>query len=119
MTPPTISCGGSVQVAPVGPNTDLNDNRNSEFVDPFHFFQIFLHSAIPREIRIDELRGFALFDPNLLRQTERRKAVDDAEVDGFRGAAMLGGLRELANAKNFLRGPRMDIFAVAEGLHED
>ena len=38
MTPPTISCGGSVQVAPVGPNTDLNDNRNSEFVDPFHFF---------------------------------------------------------------------------------
>src|SRR6266568_957887 len=31
------SCGGSVQVAPVGPNTDLNDNRNSEFVNPLHF----------------------------------------------------------------------------------
>ena len=56
--------------------------------------------------------------PRLLRQAERREAVDDAEVDDLGGAAMLGGLRHRADAENFLRGARVDVLAGAKGFDQ-
>ena len=42
------------------------------------------------EIVGDELFGFGGLDAEILRQAEGREAVDDAEVDDFGGAAMVG-----------------------------
>ena len=79
--------------------------------------QILFDAPITGEIRVDELRGFSLFDAELLGQAERGKTVNNAEVDGFGGAAMARGLRR-ANAENFLSGARMNVFAIPEGLDQ-
>ena len=60
------------------------------------------------------LRGFLLVDAELLREAERRQAVDDAEVDGLGGAAMLGVLRHGPDAENFLGGARVNVLAGAK-----
>src|SRR5205807_3137534 len=62
--------------------------------------QVFLHAAIPREIGIDELRRFFLFDAQLLRETERGKSVNNSKVDGLGGAAMLRSLPERAHPED-------------------
>ena len=80
--------------------------------------EIFFHAAVAREIGVDELCGFFLFDAELLGEAERGKTVNDAEVDGFGGAAMLGGLRQGADAENFLSGARVNVLAGSEGLDQ-
>src|SRR5713101_3812099 len=80
--------------------------------------QVLLHAAIAREIGVDEFRGFLLLDAQLLREPEWGKAVNDAEVDGLGGAAVLRILRHWPHAENFLRRPRVDVFTVAESLDQ-
>src|SRR5258708_1717703 len=80
--------------------------------------QVLLHAAIAREIGADEFRGFFLIDSQLLREPEGRKAINDAEVDGLGGAAVLRSLRQRPHAEDFLRRPRVDVFTVAESLDE-
>ena len=82
-----------------------------------HVVQIFLHASVPREISIDKLRRFFLLDAQLLRETERREAINDSEVDGLRCSAMVRGLRQWADAEDFLRRARMDVLAVAKRLY--
>ena len=55
--------------------------------------EIFFHAAIAREIGGDEMRGFFLLDAELRCQPKRRKPVNDSEIDGLSGAAVLGVLR--------------------------
>jgi len=71
--------------------------------------QILLHSTIAHEIGINEFRRFFCSIPKLLREPEWRQAVNNAEVDGFGGAAVLCILRHRPYAEHFLRGPRVDI----------
>ena len=54
----------------------------------------------------------------MLREPEWRKSVDDAEIDGLRGAAVFRVLRHRPHTENLLRRPRVDIFPVAEGRDE-
>src|SRR5271165_5303891 len=76
------------------------------------------YAFVAGEIGGDELGGFFLWDIDLLGEAEGGEAVDDAEIDGFGGAAMLGGLSEGPDAKNFLGSTGVDVFAVAEGVDE-
>src|SRR5208337_4052646 len=83
-----------------------------------HIVQVLLHAAVAREIGVDELRGFLLPDSQLLREAERREPVDDAKVDRFCRAAVLRGLRQWPNAKNFLGCPRMNVLAIAKRFQQ-
>src|SRR5260370_7241394 len=71
--------------------------------------QVLLHAAIAREIGVDKFRGLLLLDPQLLREPEWRKTVNDAEVDGLGGAAMLRVLRHRAYPETFLRLPPLNV----------
>jgi len=81
--------------------------------------QVVLHPTVTREIGTDKLCGFLLGDPELLSQPESRQTIDDAEIDGLGGSAVLGGLRHGPDAKDFLGRSRVDVFAAAEGLDKD
>ena len=76
----------------------------------------FFHAAIALEIFGDEFGGFFLVNVELLREAERRKAVNHAEIDDFRDAAMLARLREWRHVKNFLRGARVDVLSAPESF---
>src|ERR1700674_1696647 len=80
--------------------------------------EILLHTAIASEIGGDELRGFLLVDAKLRREAERRLPVDDAEIDRFSRAAMLGVLRHWPDAEYLRGGARVDVLSGAEGLDQ-
>src|SRR5690348_3201968 len=80
--------------------------------------QVFLYASIAFEVRGNKLGCFLLVNLEGLRESEGRKAVDNAELDDFCGPAMLGCLRHGADAKNLLRRPRVDVLTRAESLHE-
>src|SRR5579885_1492233 len=83
-----------------------------------HIIQVFLHSLVPCEIRVDELRRFFLLDSQLLRQAECRQSINDSEVDRFRRPPVFRRLRQRPHAKNFLCRPGVNVLAISERLHQ-
>ncbi len=76
------------------------------------------HAAVFLEVRIDESLGFLGVDAELLRQSERRESVHDAEVHGLGPAAMLGVNHQRRHAEHLRRGQGVNVFAGAESLHQ-
>src|SRR5690348_11278730 len=81
--------------------------------------EVFFYSAVALEVCGNEFRRFLLFNLQILREAERRKPVDDSEVNHFCGAAMLGSLRKRSGAENFLRCAGMNVLALAERLDKN
>ena len=80
--------------------------------------EILFHAAVALKIRGDEFGGFFRVDAKILREAERRKPVNHAEIDDFRHAAMLARLLERQHAENFLRGARVDVLPAAKRLDQ-
>ena len=59
-----------------------------------------------------------MLDAQLLRESERRQAINDAEINGLRGAAVFRRLRERSDAENLLCRARMDVFAIPERVDQ-
>src|SRR5690606_3776531 len=70
-----------------------------------------LHAGIALEVEIDITLRLAALDAELTRQAERRHAVDQAEVDRLRGAALIGGGLVQRHAEDLGRGRAMDTLA--------
>ena len=64
---------------------------------------IALHAGVPREVQVHVLLCGAAVDAELLRQAKRAHAVDEPEVDGLRGAALVGGHGFWSHAEHFGR----------------
>src|SRR5579864_5846039 len=82
-------------------------------------FEIFFNAAVTVEIGGDEFRGFFLVNLQILRQAEGGESIDDAKVDDFGGAAMLGRLGKGRDVENFLRRARVNVLGAAKSFDEN
>src|SRR5579872_5345823 len=82
-------------------------------------FEIFFDAAVAVEVSGDEFRGFFLVDLQILREAKGGEAVDDAEINYFGGAAMLGSLGKGRDVENFLCGARVNVLGAAKGFDEN
>ena len=62
--------------------------------------------------------GLAGFDAQILRQSESRQSVHDAEIHHFRLPAMIGGDHQRRHAENLRRGEGVDVVAAAVGFNQ-
>ncbi len=82
------------------------------------FVQEAPNPRVAREIGVDRLLRLACGDSELLRQTERGRAVDDSEVDCLRAGALIVGDVLERDSRDLSRRTPMDVFAILEGLDE-
>src|SRR5580704_14700553 len=70
------------------------------------------------EVSVDELLGLSRLDPEILREPECGKAINDAEVDDLGLAAMVGGDHQWRDTEDLRRGEGMDIVAAPESFDQ-
>src|SRR6185437_12515521 len=74
----------------------------------------FANAGITLEIAADVQFRFLAVDAELLRQPERRLAVDDTKVDGLRSAAHFRGDHDEIDMKHLGSRSRVDVFTARE-----
>ena len=75
-----------------------------------------LHVREPREVGVDVGLRLLARDLEVLREPERRDAVDDPEVDHLRDRALAGRQRRRIDAEHLGRGRAVDVLAARERL---
>src|SRR5580692_2550466 len=76
------------------------------------------HALVPLEICRDELFSFGGLDAELLRESEGREAVDDAEVYDLGLAPVVGCDHEWGHAEDLRGGQGVNVVATAVGFDE-
>ena len=76
------------------------------------------HAAVLREVSVDELLGLFGIDADLLRQSECRQSVHDAEVHCLGASAMLGVEVASRDAEDLRRRKRVNVFSSSIGLDQ-
>ena len=76
------------------------------------------HPAVLLEIGIDEALGFLSVNAELLRQSERRQPIDDAEVYRLGAAAMLRIDHQRRHSEHLRGGEGVNVLAGSVGLDQ-
>ena len=76
------------------------------------------HAGVFFEVRVNESLGFFLLNAKLLGQSKRRESIDDAEIDDFGVAAVVGRNHQRRHAKDLRRSQSVDVLASPERFHQ-
>ena len=97
-------------------------NKVFTFMFPPRFFQSLVderpHAAVRLEIIGDELLGFARLNPKLLRKSERRKPIDDAEIHDLGLTPVIRRDHQRRNAEYLRGGQRVNIITALISLDQ-
>src|SRR4029079_7497154 len=80
--------------------------------------EVLLDLRVAREVGVDEILRLPGRDVQLVREAERRHAVQHAEVDRLRGAALVGRQLTLGDVEHLRGRGAMDVRAALERLDE-
>ena len=81
----------------------------------FGALHVFGHAGVAGEVAVDKVFGGQIVDAQRFGQAVLTHAVDQAEVDGFGVAALLGADVFRRDAEHFGGGAAVHVFAVLEG----
>src|SRR6266849_6380383 len=76
------------------------------------------HPAVFFEIGLNKSLRLRSLDPEILRQSKRRKSINNAEVHDLRLSPVVGRHHERRHSENLRSGERVDVVATPESLDQ-